>query len=150
MIPIIKRASIEDIEKIYFMVDEFRQVYGETSDLESCKDFVTERISKNESVIFFACDSVTLTPFGYVQLYPFFSTLSLRTFWMLTDLYIRPDFRKNGYSKLLINNSKVLAQESKTVGILIEARITNHSAERLYDTVGFKKEGEHLYYYLEN
>jgi ribosomal protein S18 acetylase RimI-like enzyme len=79
-----------------------------------------------------------------------FSSVTLKKFWVLHDLYVKEDFRKQGVAKMLINKSKELALENAPIGLVIESRISNQSAQHLFDSVGFVKEGEHYFYFLED
>jgi ribosomal protein S18 acetylase RimI-like enzyme len=65
-------------------------------------------------------------------------------------LYVHEDFRKMGVAKKLIENSKELALENAPMGLVIESRISNQSAQHLFDSVGFVKQGEHYFYFLED
>ncbi len=143
----IKIATIEDLDLISPLFDAYRQEYDQLSDLNACRDFLKERLINNEFVMLIAINHLEYV--GFIQIYPTYSSVSLKKLWVLTDLYVSPPYRKMGIAKRLINDSKKLAQDPDSVGIVIESRISSHSAQRLYDSVGFKKDGEHLYYYLE-
>ena len=143
----ITKATPQNIQELAPMLDQFRQLYGKNPEISACEAYLEKRLSKEESIIFIASsDSET---YGYIQLYPMFSTVLLQKLWMLSDLFIKPEFRKNGYAMQLINHAKSFAEDTN-LGLIIETRITNNSALKFYDSVGFKKFGEHLYYFLEN
>ena len=36
---------------------------------------------------------------GFIQLYPSFSTVSLKRQWILNDLYVKEEYRNKGYAK---------------------------------------------------
>ena len=83
----IRRAESSCIEKIAPLFDASRGFYGQPSNLPESRDFLAERLSHNESVIFYAQDEFG-EALGFVQLYPFFpqsprdepgfSTISMR------------------------------------------------------------------------
>lgn len=143
----IRIAKIQDLSIIASQFDSYRQEYEKPSDLNACYTFLEDRFVNNEFVMIIAVKENNCI--GFIQIYPTFSSISLKKLWVLTDLYVTPSHRKMGIAKQLIHKSKELAQDPDSVGIVIESRISSQSAQRLYDAVGFKKDGEHLYYYLE-
>ncbi|MBP9191618.1 MAG: GNAT family N-acetyltransferase [Ignavibacteria bacterium] len=146
----ITKATLEDIETITVLFDLYRQFYEQTSDTDSAKKFLEERIRKNESVIFLAMENNdNNSGIGFVQLYPAFSSVSMKRIWILNDLYVSEDHRKKGVAEALIMASKELAEETNAKGLVLETHNSNHSAQKLYDKIGFKKDNEHFYYYLE-
>jgi ribosomal protein S18 acetylase RimI-like enzyme len=146
------RATANDLPFILPLFDGYRQFYEKPSNLEASGNYLKERISKNESAIFVAIDEINgqRVGVGFTQLYITFSSVTLNKFWVLHDLYVREDYRKQGVAKMLINQSKELALENAPIGLVIESRISNQSAQHLFDSVGFIKEGEHYFYFLEN
>ena len=146
------RAASQDLPIILPLFDGYRQFYEQASDIEGSKHYLKERLEKDESVIFLAYNKQNgkNEGVGFAQLYATFSSVTLKKFWVLHDLYVIDAFRKQGIAKTLINKCKELAHENAPLGIIIESRISNQSAQHLFDAVGFVKEGEHYFYYLEN
>jgi len=145
----IKKAAIEDLETAAKLFDLYRQFYKQPSDIVSAKKFLSERIGKNESVIFIATEEVENTGMGFVQLYPSFSSVSMERILILNDLFVHEDHRKQGIAEALINESKKYSLKTNSKGIILETHSTNMNAQRLYDKIGFKKDDEHFRYYLE-
>jgi ribosomal protein S18 acetylase RimI-like enzyme len=143
----IRKASLTDLHRLVPLFDAFRQCYDKPSDLTASTNYLAERLKREESLVYIAVDNDEIA--GFAQLYPTFSSTSLKKYWMLNDLYVSPNYRKQGIAKLLINRTKQMAKDTESMGIIIETRITNNSANYLYDSVGFQKDGEHLYYFLE-
>jgi ribosomal protein S18 acetylase RimI-like enzyme len=148
----ITRASASDLSVVLPLFDGYRQFYEQVPNLDACKEYLSERLSKLESAIFLAFEEVNgeKIGIGFTQLYMTFSSVTLKKFWVLHDLYVKEDFRKKGVAKMLINKSKELALENAPIGLVIESRISNQSAQHLFDSVGFVKEGEHYFYFLED
>ncbi|MDQ3019579.1 MAG: GNAT family N-acetyltransferase [Bacteroidota bacterium] len=145
----IKQASFEDLETAAKLFDLYRQFYEQSSDISSAKKFLSERINNNESVIFIAMDEEKNKGMGFVQLYPSFSSVSMKKQWILNDLFIHEDHRKEGIAEALINESKKFAKKTNAKGIILETHKTNADAQRLYDKIGFIKDDEHFNYYLK-
>ncbi|MEO8209706.1 MAG: GNAT family N-acetyltransferase, partial [bacterium] len=113
------------------------------------KKFLSERINNNESVIFIAMDEEKNKGMGFVQLYPSFSSVSMKRIWILNDLFVHENYRKQGVAEALINESKTYSLKTNSKGIILETHSTNMNAQRLYDKIGFKKDEEYYRYYLE-
>lgn len=92
----IKQAGPEDLEALAALFNEYRIFYEQASDMEGATRFLSERLSRNESVVFLAIDEADQTPVGFTQLYPSFSSISMKRLWVLNDLYVREEYRKQG------------------------------------------------------
>ena len=143
----IKKASIEDLELVAPLFDQYRQFYEQQPDLLSAVNFLTQRIANNESVIFLAFDEKTNEAMGFVQLYPSFSSVSMKKIWILNDLFIHSDFRRKGVAEEMIYKTKSFAIETNAKGDILETHYDNVEAQSLYDKTGFVKDEEHFYYY---
>ncbi|HAR19777.1 MAG TPA: GNAT family N-acetyltransferase [Cytophagales bacterium] len=146
------RATEEHLPLILPLFDAYRQFYEQPSDLEASSLYLAERLTNQESAIFLAYEQKDgeVRGIGFTQLYVTFSSVALKKFWVLHDLYVREDFRKIGVAKKLMDKSKELALENAPMGLVIESRISNQSAQHLFDSVGFVKQGEHYFYFLED
>ena len=115
----IRKASIDDIPQLATLFDAYRVFYEKTSDVEQAIIFLSERIQKNESVIFVAeNEEKQLT--GFVQLYPLFSSTRMKRFWLLNDLFVAPEHRSKGISVALIDTAKELCQTTESCGMMLE------------------------------
>lgn len=142
------KAETVDLQTASFLFDLYRQFYKQKSDIDSAKLFLSERILKNESVIFLAANEQTNEGMGFVQLYPSFSSVSLKKIWILIDLFVHENYRRKGVAEALIEKSRLLCIETDAKGLILETDKSNASAQRLYDKTGFKKDKDHFYYIL--
>lgn len=142
------KAETVDLQTATFLFDLYRQFYKQKSDIDSAKLFLSERILKNESVIFLAANEQTNEGMGFVQLYPSFSSVSLKKIWILIDLFVHENYRRKGVAEALIEKSRLLCIETDAKGLILETDKSNASAQRLYDKTGFKKDKDHFYYIL--
>ena len=85
---------------------------------------------------------------GFVQLYPSFSSVSMKRIWILNDLFVHEDYRKQGVAEALIERSKELAEETGAISIILETQSSNINAQKLYDKTGFEKDTESYFYYI--
>lgn len=141
----IRKANIHDIEQLSVLFDAYRIFYEKTSDTENAKRFLSERIMNNESEIFVAeNESKELT--GFVQLYPLFSSTRMKRFWLLNDLFVKPEQRSKGISIALIEKAKELCRTTNSCGMMLETDKTNTIGNNLYPKNGFELDEAHNYY----
>ena len=107
----IRSTTTNDADLIAPLFDAYRQFYKQKSDLKLAKRFISERLKKQESIIFLA--SLNQQPVGFVQLYPSFSSVSVCKILILNDLYVSPEARKHGVGKALMNEAKKYAVKKK-------------------------------------
>jgi ribosomal protein S18 acetylase RimI-like enzyme len=140
------RASTDDLELAVPLFDAYRQFYKQRADVDSARNFLRERLSKNESVIFLAMDGGKTV--GFIQLYPSFDSSAIKRLWILNDLFVVPEARKNGVAKLLMERARQFAVETKAKGLILETAVDNLPAQKLYEKLGWKRDEEFYRYYL--
>ena len=144
----VRKAAIDDIAQLTELFDAYRVFYEKDSDKEGAKAFLTARILNKESEIFVAMDQhKTLT--GFVQLYPIFSSTRMQRLWLLNDLFVKPEFRGQGFSIALIESAKTLCRNTNAFGLLLETAKTNTIGNSLYPRTGFILDKDHNYYTWE-
>ena len=144
----IRRANIKDIPQLAALFDAYRVFYEKASDIEQAEIFLSERIHKNESVIFVAENEAHMLT-GFVQLYPLFSSTRMKRFWLLNDLYVAPEQRGKGISVALIDAAKELCSISGSCGMMLETAKSNLIGNNLYPKTGFELDEAHNYYSWE-
>jgi len=80
----ILKATGNDLDSLAELFDLYRVFYQQQSNINGAKEFIKDRLSNEESVIFLAFDENN--PVGFVQLYPSFSSVSMKRTWVLNDL----------------------------------------------------------------
>lgn len=143
----IRRAESSCVEKIAPLFDAYRGFYGQPSNLPESRDFLTERLSHNESTIFYAQDEFG-EALGFVQLYPMFSSVSARRTWLLNDLYATDAARGRGVGTALLDVAKEFVISTGAKGILLETGRDNMGAQRLYEAQGYVRDTGYYTYYL--
>ena len=141
------QATIQNLEQLIPLFDGYRIFYKQSSDLEAAKEFLTERFIKNESIIFMAFDN-QYQALGFTQLFPTFSSVSIKRNYILNDLYVIPEMRAKGIGEALMNHSKQFALQNKCKGITLETTVDN-PAQKLYERLGWKKDTDVFHYTWE-
>ncbi|WP_265427007.1 GNAT family N-acetyltransferase [Chryseobacterium sp. YIM B08800] len=143
-----RKATIQDLEQLSKLFDQYRIFYHKDSDIPAAKQFLKERIENKDSEIFVAENEGKLT--GFVQLYPLFSSTRMRRYWLLNDLFVNENYRGKGFSKKLIEDAKQLAISTDASGILLETGKSNDVGNQLYPSCGFEIYDEVNFYEWTN
>ncbi len=138
------RAQLDDLDALVPLFDGYRQFYQQPSDLAGARAFLADRIKRDESVIFVAVADGAIV--GFTQLYPLFSSVSLKRLWLLNDLFVAPEARKSGAGHALLERAERWAQETGAKGLTLTTAMTNQTAQQLYESVGWKKDEEFFHY----
>jgi ribosomal protein S18 acetylase RimI-like enzyme len=85
---------------------------------------------------------------GFTQLYPSFSSVSLKPLWILNDLFVRSDIRRGGVGRALLDRARQDAVESGAKGLILSTAVTNKPAQTLYESCGWQRDDEFTHYYL--
>ena len=143
---IIRQTENSDLEILAELFNAYRVFYQKEYDLVLSRNFISERLKKQDSTIFVAIANNHIV--GFTQLYPIFSSLSAQKAWILNDLYIIPEARKSGAATNLIKHSIEFCRTQEAGWISLQTAKTNAQAQRLYEKIGFKQDNEYLSYVL--
>ncbi|WP_160107761.1 GNAT family N-acetyltransferase [Pseudomonas izuensis] len=142
------RADASHIEKIAPLFDAYRGFYGQPSNLPQSRAFIAERIARDESVIFYAEDASGET-LGFVQMFQTFSSIDAHRTWLLGDLFTTPAARGKGVGTLLMNTARDFARLMGAKGMTLETATNNHSAQGLYESLGWVRDPGYYTYCLD-
>ncbi|MFD2673070.1 GNAT family N-acetyltransferase [Marinicrinis sediminis] len=142
----VKQADTTDLNDAAELFNAYRQFYKQKDDRKGAHAFLSERLLNKESVIFLAVHAETNQAAGFTQLYPSFSSVSMRKTWVLNDLYVDPDHRGCGVAAQLIEHVKQFAHETRAVRVSLSTAINNETAQRLYERTGFQKDQQFFHY----
>lgn len=141
----IKKATQNDTAMVAMLFDAYRKFYGQKSDLPAAFDFLEQRMTKQDSVIFVAIlDSEAI---GFVQLYPIFSSVQLKDAWLLNDLFVADHARNKGVAEALLQEAKQFGAETKAAYIMLQTGSDNYKAQSVYEKNGWIKLPDFFYEY---
>lgn len=144
----IRTATLEDLEQLVELFDQYRVWYRKISDKVKAAQFLKERIELKESVIFIV--DLDGQAVGFTQLYPIFSSTRMKRMWLLNDLYVAEKHRGKGLSKALITAAKKHCEKTAASGILLETEQSNTIGNNLYPSQGFHLEENNFYFWTNN
>lgn len=140
----IVRASKNSLGDIVPLFNAYRMFYEQPHDEEGVKEFLQERLQKEESVIFIAFDGEKAA--GFVQLYPTFTSIGMQKAYILNDLFVDGALRRKGVGKALIQKAFQFCEKEKVRFLILETAPDNHSAKALYEGAGMEKYNEYHRY----
>jgi ribosomal protein S18 acetylase RimI-like enzyme len=143
----VRDASTSDVDQLAPLFDGYRQFYGRYPDLALARQFLTERLSRNQSMVLLA-QAADGTAVGFVQLYPSFSSVRAAPVYILNDLFVAPAARGRGVGRILMKAAADAACKAGAVGLTLSTAITNAPAQALYESLGWKRNEDFYEYNL--
>ncbi|AEI45095.1 acetyltransferase [Paenibacillus mucilaginosus 3016] len=140
-------AGRAELSAVVPLFDAYRRFYGQPSDPEGAERFLEGLMAHGDSVILLARQEGSAEALGFTQLYPGYSSVSMKRLWTLNDLYVRPEARGRGVAALLLEAAEGLARESGAKGLQLETAPDNRTAQRLYERMGYVRDEEYLHYF---
>ncbi len=139
----IKKAIPEDVKYAAPLFDAYRMFYKQPSNIKAATDFLLERLTNNESVIFIAFTGGNAV--GLCQLYPIFSSVGLQRTWLLNDLYVDANARGQGIAAALLQQAKEFGMETNARWLLLQTGANNVTAQSVYEKNGWKRVEDYFY-----
>lgn len=98
----IRRAQIEDCALILELILELAEYEQLLSEVEASPELLRQNLFGDKSRAEVIIGEVSGRPVGYALFFPTFSTFTGKTGIYLEDIYVRPDWRKQGFGKALL------------------------------------------------
>lgn len=140
------QARLEHLEAVSQLFDQYRVFHNSPSDIETARKFLQDRFHKSDSIIFVASNNGRVV--GFTQLYPSFSSVSMKRIWILNDLFVEQACRKQGVAKLLLSMVKDFARQTGAIQISLATQTSNVAAQSLYESLGYCKDEKFHHYSL--
>ncbi|MCP3027096.1 N-acetyltransferase [Halobacillus sp. A5] len=141
----IYQASIEDLDGAAVLFNLYREFYEQVSDAGAAA-YIKKRLENKDSVIFVMKNNDKYV--GFAQLYPTFSSISMKKAWILNDLYVDVEARGQGIGERLLHKAKEHAIETGANSISLSTAPDNLSAQRLYEKNGYVRDSQFYHYEL--
>ncbi len=94
----------------------------------------------NENAVYF-CIEDDGKVIGYVGMWESFGEGNIN------NIAVLPQYRRNGYATLLLENLISYGKENKLAFLTLEVRESNEGARKLYQSMGFSEAGRRKKYY---
>jgi len=143
------QATLEHLDLLTPLFVKYREFYGSLPYPDSSRAFLEKRLHRKESVIYLALpDDDDGRLLGFCQLYPSFSSLSLKRVWILNDIYVAEDARRQLVADNLMRTAKKMAKETQAVRMRVSTSSDNLVAQKTYESMGFREDSEFKNYIL--
>ncbi|MHC8405598.1 GNAT family N-acetyltransferase [Pseudomonas sp. TMB3-21] len=142
------QATLEHLDLLTPLFVKYREFYGALPYPDSSRAFLEKRLRRKESVIYLALADADNKLMGFCQLYPSFSSLSLKRVWILNDIYVAEDARRQLVADNLIRTAKKMAKDTHAVRMRVSTSSNNEVAQKTYESIGFKEDTEFKNYVL--
>ncbi|MBM3107202.1 GNAT family N-acetyltransferase [Pseudomonas sp. P66] len=143
------KATLEHLDLLAPLFVKYREFYGQLPYPDSSRSFLEKRLDRGESIIYLALpDDDDNKLMGFCQLYPSFSSLSLKRVWILNDIYVAEDSRRMLVADNLMRAAKKLAKETNAVRLRASTSRDNDVAMKTYESIGFREDQEFKSYIL--
>jgi GNAT superfamily N-acetyltransferase len=140
-------VTSEKVDLVATLFDAYRQFYGQTTDLEGARQFLFERLQRGESVIYAVVEGENAL--GFTQLYPSFSSVSMKPAWILNDLFVVEQARRRRIGARLLLAARDHAMQTGAVQLVLSTAVENVPAQVLYEQQGWQKDTDFLHYKFE-
>jgi GNAT superfamily N-acetyltransferase len=143
-------ATSEDAGRIVDLFEAYRDFYQQKADRAGALAFLEQRLQEGSSTILLALEKSREgdEAVGFAQLYPTYTSLSLKALWILSDLFVVPEGRRHGTGRLLLERARRLAEETQAEGLMLQTAQDNYRAQSLYESLGWERENVFLTYNL--
>ena len=132
------QASIDHLDLLTPMFIRFREENGADTLPESSRKYLEERLTNQDSVIYLAFDDAEKTLYGFCQLFPSYSSSSLKRVWLINDIYVSQDARRQLVADRLLQKAKQMANETNSVRLRAMHQANNPNARAMYESIGFR------------
>ncbi|MEH6307997.1 GNAT family N-acetyltransferase [Olivibacter sp. CPCC 100613] len=133
----IRQANLQDLEPLATVFAEYRTTAGQDYNLAGGKEFLKDRLTKQDCIIFIAIidDSIT----GFTLLFPFFTPAGIKEIWLLNDIYIADEYRHQGVAQSLLSEAVFFSKKTNKSKVYLATKLDNINSQTLFEKFGFRK-----------
>jgi len=140
------RVGVEEVDAAAGLFVGYLAFYGRQATLDEARDFLLQRMTREESVVLLARRAGEWA--GFTQVFPTFSSVAMAPVWVLNDLFVRPEARSGGVGRALIRAVVEKAAAAGAVRVTLSTAADNTLAQSLSESQGFAT-GHPVKYYLK-
>ncbi len=141
----VREAGLSDLAPLVALFDQYRRFQGQPGDLAGARAFLQSRLANRESIIFVAEGQGQ--PVGFAQLFPSFSSVSLKRVFILNDLFVSQSARRTGVASQLLCALEAYAWSNDAARVTLNVARQNANAQALYEASGWKQDAVFFMYH---
>ena len=138
-------ATLDDLDAVAPLFDAYRQFYRQTPDLPRARQFIEERLRRQQSVLIVA-ETATQEIVGFCQLYPTFCSVRAAFTYVLYDVFVSPEARRTGAGRALMLAAEAYAIKTGAARLELSTARNNTVAQALYESLGWQRDEAFLVY----
>lgn len=143
----VRQASVHDLDALVPLFDGYRQFYGQPADPQGARAFLAARFAHHQSLILLASDDRD-AGLGFTQLYPVFSSVRMVRSYLLNDLFVAPQARRQGVAAALLREAAGQARALGAASLSLSTALDNAPAQALYESLGWQRDRQFCEYTL--
>jgi ribosomal protein S18 acetylase RimI-like enzyme len=143
----VRQATLADIDSVANLFDAYRQFYEQVPNATHAKQFISERMNNQQSIILVAESNEKIV--GFCQMYPTFCSVEAAPIMVLYDLFVSLQARKTGAGRELMLAAQDYAKENGFKRLDLSTAKTNVHAQALYESLGWQQDSQFHYYSLK-
>jgi GNAT superfamily N-acetyltransferase len=122
------------------LLDGYRQHYGANPAPEAVAEWIGDLVKNDRMRIYVAGPGGRVDGICTVAVIP--ATLTMRTVWLLRDLYVDPEVRRGGVARALLAHVADAARGAGAHRLSLQTETGNTGALDLYAKTGFEPVGD--------
>jgi len=130
-------ATSSVFDEVSELFDAYRAHYGEPASLADTRRWLAEQVRSGRFRL--AAALVDGRPAGFVTSVTIPASLTLRTAWLIRDLFVEPRHRRAGLGRLLLRDVVDAAQADRAFRVSLQTEAGNRQALALYESLGFQR-----------
>jgi ribosomal protein S18 acetylase RimI-like enzyme len=134
----ISQATQQDLEALLPLFSEYRTFYEQDPDPEAERRYLSARMEKGDCTVFIA--RANGLPAGFVLLYPTFDSVDLASIWVLHDLCVTANHRRQGIGRELMQTAHEFCRNKNASRVDLSTAVTNTVAQPLYESMGYVRD----------
>jgi GNAT superfamily N-acetyltransferase len=132
---LLSAATDELFEGAAALFDEYRQHFGANPAPEAVGTWIREQVLSSRTQIYVAAHSAEARGICTIAVVP--AALTLRTVWLIRDLYVPPPARRQGVARALLTHVAHEARQAGAHRLSLQTETANVRAIELYARNGF-------------
>jgi ribosomal protein S18 acetylase RimI-like enzyme len=144
----VRPATAADVPALAQLFDAYRVFYEADSAPMETAAFVGRLVVEGRTRFFLAREAQPETNalLGFVHLMPSINTVAMRPIWLLEDLFVAPEARRQGVAVALMRHAEAFARRTGAERLTLATAHDNLKAQALYKRLGYLPE-EHFWYF---
>lgn len=130
------RPSEPEFDPVCGMFEDYRAHYGYGSSVEDTRSWLHEQLSTQRLQLTAAVMAGQACGFITTTVAP--ASLTLRTVWLIRDLWVDTEYRRRGVARALLDRVVSTARADHALRVSLQTETDNHAALALYTAAGFQ------------